>query len=194
MGLDNAWDEAGNFIGDSTVSDVADAAGGGIPWQTIMKYLLPSVGGATNALQTQKALDQQKALVQTGQALDQSKLDPFRGINAQTSALGKLERAATPPPAYGPAKGSRYASAVPTRAPISLSPTYSTALRNAQSSIAQGKGTMPNMLDSANWGNPGTMDLTTAPPANGGLSLTSLLARYKPKTDDADVDPMRQVA
>lgn len=163
----------GNWGGD-------DSGGGGFDWQSLLKYGLPAAAGAGKALLDQRntsneldlrkqQLAQQKYGTQVNAAIDQSKLDPFRGVMSQAKDVGRLERMATPPQALGPGAGSPYAGYRGSFQPFTPSDTYRSSVQNAQSAVASGRGTMPNMLDEANWGKTGTMDLTQP---NGGAPAT----------------------
>lgn len=187
-GLDAAWGAgetlpssstaptAGTLPAGSSPSGAVPAAlstptpSGGTSYSSLLsKYLIPGAADAVDAIINQKNADanraQQLEIEQMRTALEQSKLDPNRGTMFQANDVGRLERMATPPPSYGPAAGNPYSAYVTPRPPPALSSTYLNTVHNAQSRVASGQSTMPDMTQSSNWGQTGTSDLSGAPSA-----------------------------
>lgn len=148
----------------------APASGGsGINWQQILRYGAPIAAGAAGGIVGERnfntTIDQQQqqlAAQRMGQeqslAVQQSALDPNRGVMSQMKNAGRLERAAAAPAVYGPQPGSRYAKAAAPRQ--GLSDSYKIALELARQGVLAGRNQVPNQLDPSHWGD------------NGGISYS----------------------
>lgn len=156
--------------GSSVPASLALTGGGGVNYASLLsKYLIPGANEAVNAIINQKNADanrqQEMELNKLKLALDQTKLDPFRGQMHQASDVARLERMVTPPTPYGPRAGSPYAAYATPRAMPPLSSDYLNTVTNARGNIARGQGAVPNQLDPSNWSANGTSNLSQpAPP------------------------------
>lgn len=154
----------------------AGGAAGGLSWSSILsRYLIPGAASAVDAILGQRTADANRAqdlqIAQQAVGYNQSLQDPFRATMHQANDVGRLERMATPPPAYSAAAGGPYSNYMNAPKTPTLSSDYLNTVRGAQSRIARGQGAMPNMVDPHNWGQTGTSDLSGAPPSSNAGPL-----------------------
>lgn len=176
----NAGASAPGLTGALSQPWTAPAASSAFSGANLLRYGAPVVGGAiNNVLQNRQAAANREAQQRESNqrtAVQESMLDPFRGVMSQASDINRLEHLANGPQIYRPSMNSRYARYYnPANEPPPLSDTARSSYVNARDMVARGEGTVPTMLDPNNWGDTGTYDLTQP----GGASPASRIARRR---------------
>lgn len=168
---------AATMGGGGAAAGGAGGAGAGLSWGTALRYGAPvaanAIQGYLNQRQSEgdrnervrefdKTLAQRQAESaqqdrQNNQrtALEESNLDPWRGMMYQTRDAGEMERRMAGPRTYRPSASSPYSRYYnPGNEAPPLSPSYRTMLANAQRQIMGGQGQNASVLDQNAWGRP----------------------------------------
>lgn len=217
----DVWGPDGGFTGQS---DVVDGSSGNSPWLAALGTYGPAAlagaikGKTANSqfqqelqlrrdqLTQQKAIEDAKLAEQKGArqqttALDESKLDPFRGYMAQAGDMARLDAMANGNFASTPVQAdSKYGAGLDLHGTTPYTPNdlTRTLLRSAMGSVAAGDR-VPTMTDPANYGKlpvanvgapaaPATAEAPTPAPGpipnpndpNDPVTLALLRARRRP--------------
>lgn len=162
------WDEDGNFTGDSYYPE----GGGGSPWMDgLKKYAVPGAVGGIMGLLANRNAGKQRELQRSGLAMQESQLDPFRGVMHQSQDLSRLDMAAngdfTPTPIQLDKKyGAGLDAAAMVKAPYTPSDQTRGVMRNAMDMVANGSGAAPLYNDPKNSGRPLPMARMALPQAS----------------------------
>lgn len=197
---------------ESDDSSTSASGGSGDIWSKLLKYGIPAAAGAIKGgLQSSQAQQQLQFLrdklaeetaarKQTG-ALDESKLDPFRGYMAQARDTGKLDMMAEGNFASSPVQGdAKYGAGLHLQPEQFYTPsaTMRGVARGARDAVARGDK-VPTMTDPANFGKMPVVNYTGDPNASAapagapaGGPATAILTALRAKGLVADDDPQNQ--
>lgn len=212
MDLSSLWGPDGTFLGPSSVAGEDSGGGSSDIFGKLLKYGLPAIAGAIKGGQQNSQAQQQLQLLrdklaedtaarkQTG-ALDESKLDPFRGYMAQARDVGKLDLQAEGNFASSPVQAdAKYGAGLNLQPEQFYTPsaTMRGVARGARDAVARGDK-VPTMTDPANYGKmpvvnyAGDPNASAAPAgAPAGGPATAILTALRAKGLVADDDQQNQ--